>query len=84
MDQPRRGPTRFGIGAIGLASTLSCVLLLGTFSMSGCGSDQGSGMVENPTDPTKTTDAQDSMKAYMKGMQTKGMKPGMKSAAPSK
>jgi hypothetical protein len=40
-------------------------------------------MIDNPQDATKSHDAQDSMKAYMKGMQAKGTKPGMKTANPS-
>ena len=51
--------------------------------MSGCGNDSGEGMIANPKDATKSQDSQDSMKSYMKSMQTKGMKPGMKPAAPS-
>jgi len=84
MDQSRHGRSRSRFGIIGMAIAGSGLLLCGTICLSGCGSDQGEGMVQNTTDPTKTPDAQDSMKAYMKQMQTKGMKPGMKSAAPSK
>jgi hypothetical protein len=68
-----------GLGRIGLA-ILSSGLLLG-----GCDSGQGTGMIENAAEnPAAKSDAQDSMKAYMKSMQTKGMKPGMKDAAARK
>jgi len=59
-------------------------MLVGTAFVIGCGGGDDNGMVQNATDPTKTRDAQDSMKSYMKQMQTKGMKPGMKSEAPAK
>jgi hypothetical protein len=38
-------------------------------------------MVENAQQSSKTPDAQDSMKAYMKSMQSKGLRPGMKTSA---
>jgi hypothetical protein len=84
MDQPRQVRSRLGIGAIGLAITFSGLLLGATICVSGCGDSQTEGTVQGVGESSKTPDAQDSMKAYMKSMQTKGMKPGMKSAAPAK
>ena len=81
MDQPKRDRSRSRIGSIGLAIAFSALVTGGAFCVSGCGNDSGEGMIDNPKDATKSQDAQDSMKAYMKNMQTKGMKPGMKSAA---
>jgi hypothetical protein len=85
MEQPRRDRSLLGIGRIGLAFTFSGLLLGGTFCVCGCDSGQGTGMIENAAEnPAANADAKDSMNAYMKSMQTKGMKPGMKGAAPSK
>jgi hypothetical protein len=83
MDQPKRDRSRSRIGSIGMAIALSALVSSGLLCLSGCGDDAGNGMIDNPKDATKTPDAQDSMKAYMKSMQTKGMKPGMKPAAPA-
>ena len=72
-------------GSIGLTLALSALLFSATVCLSGCGDDQGSGMIDNPKDVTKTPDAQDSMKGYMQQMKNKGMKPGMKTVeAPKK
>jgi hypothetical protein len=56
------------------------LLICGLPCASGCGDSQENGMIDNPKDATKSQDSQDSMKNYMKQMQSKGMKPGMKTA----
>jgi len=66
---------------ISSALVFSVLLTASTCGLSGCGDGGGTdGTVDNPKDVTKTQDAQDSMKAYMNSMKTKGMKPGMKTS----
>jgi len=61
------------------ALVFSVLLTASACGLSGCGDGGGTeGTVDNPKDVTKTPDAQDSMKAHMKSMQSKGMKPPMK------
>jgi hypothetical protein len=82
MNQSRQNQSRIGVGIIGSAIMFSGLLLGGTICLSGCGSDQGTGMIEGAGEnPAKKADAQDSMKAYMQSMKTKGMRPGMKTSA---
>ena len=83
MDQPR-DRSRTGLGSIRLVVASSVLLFGGTLCVSGCGDDQGTGMVNGAKDATKSQDAQDSMKSYMQSMKTKGMKPGKKSEGPAK
>jgi len=66
----------------GSAMTFLVLSLTSAFCLGGCGGQQV-GMVENAKESSKTPDAQDSMKAYMKSMQNKGMKPGMKASTKS-
>jgi hypothetical protein len=82
MNQSRPERSRHGIGMISSALVFSVLLTASTCGLSGCGDGGGTeGTLDDPKDVTKTPDAQDSMKAYMKSMQTKGLKPGMKPSA---
>jgi hypothetical protein len=84
MNQSRQERSRHGVGSISSALVFSVLLTASTFGLSGCGDGGGTeGTVDNPKDVTKTPDAQDSMKAYMESMKTKGMKPGMKTSPKS-
>jgi hypothetical protein len=84
MNQSRQERSRLRAGMIGSALVFSVLLTASTCGLSGCGDGGGTeGTVDNPKDVTKTPDAQDSMKAYMESMKTKGMKPGMKTSAKS-
>jgi hypothetical protein len=80
MHQQQRNRSLYGIGKFGAAMTSFFLLVGGGAFVSGCGGEEA-GMVPNAKDPSKTTDTQDSMKAYMNSMKSKGMKPGMKPAA---
>jgi len=58
---------------ISSALVFSVLLTASTCGLSGCGDGGGTdGTVDNPKDVTKTQDAQDSMKAYMNSMKTRG------------
>jgi hypothetical protein len=82
MNQSRQERSRLGAGMFRSALVFSVLLTASTCGLSGCGDGGGSeGMLDEPKDVTKTPDAQDSMKSYMKSMQSKGMKPGMKTSA---
>jgi hypothetical protein len=79
MNQSRQERSRHGAAMIGSALVFSFLLTASTCGLSGCGDGGGTeGTVDNPKEVAKTPDSKDSMNAYMKSMQTKGMKPGMK------
>jgi hypothetical protein len=82
MQQQQWNRSVCAIGKLGAAMTSLLLVVGGAACFSGCGGEEG-GMVPDAKESSKTPDAQDSMKAYMKQMQSKGMKPGMKPAAKS-
>ncbi len=70
MTQPREATDRRRRFLVSGLSMFGFALSLGSVGMiTGCGDDKGGGQLENKGDVTKTPDAQDSMKAYMDGMQ---------------
>jgi hypothetical protein len=82
MNQSGQERSRLGAGIFRSALIFSVLLTASVCGLSGCGDGGGTeGTVDNPKDVTKTPDAQDSMNAYMKSMQAKGRKPGMKTSA---
>jgi len=79
MNESRQERSRHGNRTINMALVFSVLLTASTCGLSGCGDGGGTeGTLDNPKDVTKTPDAQDSMKAYMKSMQSKGQKTGQK------
>jgi hypothetical protein len=81
MQQQQWNRSVRGIGKLCAVMTSLFLLVGGAACFSGCGGGEEGGMVPDAKDPSKTTDTQDSMKAYMNSMKSKGMKPGMKPAA---